>query len=131
MHAGTFKTWHEHSAKATWLVNTRGSVSRADPAQSELPHTVEGAEVPTVHVICWGKLSVLSQGKCICGVAFAQRPRCTWWIMQEDRKARYVSQRDLIWDEKSHQCKMYHANHYMILLATISLIIYYSKNHTD
>ncbi|RMC16597.1 hypothetical protein DUI87_06534 [Hirundo rustica rustica] len=32
---GTFKNWENNLAKATWLVNTRGSTNRAGPAQSE------------------------------------------------------------------------------------------------
>ncbi|RMB95962.1 hypothetical protein DUI87_27547 [Hirundo rustica rustica] len=33
---GTFKNWENNLAKATWLVNTRGSTNRAGPAQSEM-----------------------------------------------------------------------------------------------
>ena len=47
---GTFKNWDSHLAKATWLVNTRGSTNRAGPAQSEILRTVEGDKVPVVHV---------------------------------------------------------------------------------
>ncbi|RMB89025.1 hypothetical protein DUI87_34595 [Hirundo rustica rustica] len=32
---GTFKNWELNLAKATWMVNTRGSINRAGPAQSE------------------------------------------------------------------------------------------------
>ncbi|KAJ7398450.1 hypothetical protein BTVI_125470 [Pitangus sulphuratus] len=45
---GIFKHWDQHLEKATWLVNTRDSVSRAGPAQSEHLHTVD--EVPIVHL---------------------------------------------------------------------------------
>ncbi|RMC21412.1 hypothetical protein DUI87_02277 [Hirundo rustica rustica] len=47
---GSFKNWEQHLAKATWLVNTRGSTNRAGPAQSESLHTVDGEKVPVVHV---------------------------------------------------------------------------------
>ncbi|RMC20246.1 hypothetical protein DUI87_01092 [Hirundo rustica rustica] len=47
---GSFRNWEQHLAKATWLVNTRGSSSRAGPAQSEPLHTVDGEKVPVVHV---------------------------------------------------------------------------------
>ncbi|RMC22144.1 hypothetical protein DUI87_03017 [Hirundo rustica rustica] len=48
---GSFKNWEQHLAKATWLVNTRGSINRAGPAQSESLHTVDGENVPVVHVL--------------------------------------------------------------------------------
>ncbi|RMC20995.1 hypothetical protein DUI87_01850 [Hirundo rustica rustica] len=47
---GSFKNWEQHLAKATWLVNTRGSTNRAGPAQAEPLHTVDGDKVPVVHV---------------------------------------------------------------------------------
>ncbi|KAJ7398451.1 hypothetical protein BTVI_125481 [Pitangus sulphuratus] len=47
---GTFKHWDQHIAKATWLVNTRGSVNRVGPAQSESFHTVDGDKVPVIHM---------------------------------------------------------------------------------
>ncbi|KAK4832710.1 hypothetical protein QYF61_025171 [Mycteria americana] len=47
---GMFKHWDTHLAKATWLVNTRGSANRAGPAQSKLLRTVEGDKVPVVHI---------------------------------------------------------------------------------
>ncbi|RMB97036.1 hypothetical protein DUI87_26483 [Hirundo rustica rustica] len=47
---GSFRNWEQHLAKATWLVNTRGSTNRAGPAQSESLHTVDGGKVPVVHV---------------------------------------------------------------------------------
>jgi len=36
MGGGTFKRWDTHLAKATVLVNTRGSINPAGPAQSKL-----------------------------------------------------------------------------------------------
>ena len=50
MGGGTFKHWEKHLAEATWLVNTRGSISRDGPTQSSSLHTVEGDKVPVVHV---------------------------------------------------------------------------------
>jgi len=47
---GTFKNWDTHLAKATWLVNTRGSTNRAGPAQSKPQRPVEGDKVPLVHM---------------------------------------------------------------------------------
>ncbi|RMB96956.1 hypothetical protein DUI87_26535 [Hirundo rustica rustica] len=47
---GTFKNWELNLAKATWMVNTRGSINRAGPAQSEPLHTVDGDKVPVVHM---------------------------------------------------------------------------------
>lgn len=38
----TFKHWDVHLAKATWLVNIRGSTNWAGPAWSKPPCTVEG-----------------------------------------------------------------------------------------
>lgn len=50
MGAETFKNWDQHLAKAACLVNTRGSVSQGGPAWSEFLCTVEGDEVPMVHI---------------------------------------------------------------------------------
>ena len=47
---GTFTNWEKHLAEATWLANTRGSVSQDGPTQSSSLHTVEGDKVPVVHV---------------------------------------------------------------------------------
>lgn len=35
----------------------------------------------------------------ICGIAFAQRLRCTWWVMREDGEVRCVPEGDLIMGE--------------------------------
>ena len=50
MGGGTLKHWDTHLAKATRLVNTRGSANRAGPAQSKLPRPAEGDKVPVVHI---------------------------------------------------------------------------------
>ncbi|RMC21010.1 hypothetical protein DUI87_01866 [Hirundo rustica rustica] len=98
---GSFKNWEQHLAKATWLVNTRGSTNRAGPAQAEPLHTIDGDKVPVVHArgllgkTVWIK-SASSTDKPIHGVVFAQGPGCTWWIMQKDGTTRYVPQGDLI-----------------------------------
>ncbi|KAK4820268.1 hypothetical protein QYF61_022838 [Mycteria americana] len=87
MGAGTFKHWDTHLAKATWLVNTRGSANRAGPAQSKLLHTVEGDKVPLVHIknmlgeAVW-VTPASGKGKPIRGIAFAQGPGCTWWVIK-------------------------------------------------
>jgi len=41
MGGGTFKNWDTCLAQATWLVNTRGSMTQSGPAQADLLHTVE------------------------------------------------------------------------------------------
>ncbi|XP_056371387.1 uncharacterized protein LOC130266095 [Oenanthe melanoleuca] len=97
---GSFKNWEQHLAKATWLVNTRGSTNRAGPAQSECLNTVDGDKVPAAHVRgLLGKTVWInptsSTGKPIRGIAFAQGPGCTWWIMQKDGTTRCVPQGDL------------------------------------
>ncbi|RMC21393.1 hypothetical protein DUI87_02257 [Hirundo rustica rustica] len=48
--ARTFKNWENNLAKATWLVNTRGSTNRAGPAQSEPLGTRDRDKVPVVHM---------------------------------------------------------------------------------
>ncbi|KAK4806485.1 hypothetical protein QYF61_013978 [Mycteria americana] len=101
MGGGTFKHWDTHLAKATWLVNTRGSVNRPGPAQSKLLRTVEGDKVPVVHIKnMLGKTVWVTpasgKGKPIRGIAFAQGPGCTWWVMREDGEVRCVPQGDLI-----------------------------------
>jgi len=45
----TFKHWDTHLTKVTWLVNTRASTNRADPAQSKPQRPVEGDKVHIVH----------------------------------------------------------------------------------
>ncbi|RMB89182.1 hypothetical protein DUI87_34444 [Hirundo rustica rustica] len=47
---GTLKNWEINLAKATWLVNTRGSTNRADPAQLQLLRRRDGDKVPVVHM---------------------------------------------------------------------------------
>ncbi|KAK4806165.1 hypothetical protein QYF61_001088 [Mycteria americana] len=42
------------------------------------------------------------KGKPIHGIAFAQGPGCTWWVMQEDGEVRCVPQGDLILDSLPH-----------------------------
>ena len=106
MGGGTFKHWDTHLPKATWLVNTRGSANRAGPAQSELFHTVEGDKVPVVHIKnLLGKtvwvIPASGKGKPTRGIAFAQGPGYTWWVMQEDGEIRCVPQGDLILGENS------------------------------
>ncbi|KAK4807118.1 hypothetical protein QYF61_018459 [Mycteria americana] len=101
MGGGTFKHWDTHLAKATWLVNTRGSVNRAGPAQSKLLRTVEGDKVPVVHIKnVLGKTVWVTpasgKGKPNRGIAFAQGPGCTWWVMRKDGEVRCVPQGDLI-----------------------------------
>ena len=48
MGGGSFKHWEKHLAENTWLVNTRGSISRDSPAGSL--YTVKGDKVPIVHI---------------------------------------------------------------------------------
>jgi len=86
MGGGTFKTWDTHLAKATWLVNTRGSTNRAGPAQSKHPCPVEGDKVPVVHMRnMLGKTLWLSpasgKAKLIRGIAFCSR---TWVYLVGD-----------------------------------------------
>uniref|UniRef100_A0A8B9UGQ5 Uncharacterized protein n=1 Tax=Anas zonorhyncha TaxID=75864 RepID=A0A8B9UGQ5_9AVES len=106
MGAGTFKNWDTHLAKATWLVNTRGSTNRAGPAQSNLLRTVDGDKVPVVHVknmlgkTVWAT-PASGKGKPIRGIVFAQGPGYTWWVMQKNGEVRCVPQGDLILGENS------------------------------
>ncbi|RMC21621.1 hypothetical protein DUI87_02488 [Hirundo rustica rustica] len=79
---GTFKNWELNLAKAAWMVNTRGSVNRAGPAQSEPLHTVDGDKVPVVHMKgILGKTVWInptsSKGRPIRGIVFAQGPGST------------------------------------------------------
>ena len=76
------------------------------PAPSELLHTVEGDEVPVVHIKnMLGKTVWVTpasgKGKPIRGIAFAQGPGCTWWVMRKDGEVRCVPQGDLILGENS------------------------------
>jgi len=103
---GTFKNWDTHLAKATSLANTRGSTNRAGPAQSKRQRPVEGDEVPVVHM--WNMLGktvwfspASGKGKPVHGIAFAQGPVCTWWVMRKDGEVRCVPHGDLILGENS------------------------------
>ncbi|RMC18991.1 hypothetical protein DUI87_03590 [Hirundo rustica rustica] len=85
---GTFKNWEVNLAKATWMVNTRGSISQAGPAQSEPLHTVDGDKVPVVHVKgILGKTVWINptsgKGRPIHGIVFAQGPASTWWVISK------------------------------------------------
>jgi len=82
MEGGTFKNWDTHLAKATWFVNTRGSINRAGSTHSKPQHPVEGDKVPVVHMRnILGKTVWVSpasgKGQPIHGIAFAQGPGCT------------------------------------------------------
>ena len=105
MGGGTFKLWDTHLAKATWLVNTRRSANQAGPAQSKLLHTVEGDKVLVAHINMLGKTvwvtSASGKGKPIHGIAFAQGPGWTWWVVQKDGEVCCVPQGDLILGENS------------------------------
>jgi len=77
------------------MVNTRGSTNRADPAQSKPQRPVEGDKVPVVHMRnMLGETVWVSPAsvKCkpVCGIAFAQGPECTWWVMQNDGEVQRV-----------------------------------------
>ena len=66
-------------------------MNQAGPTQSKLFRTVEGDNVPVVHIknMLWKTVGVTpasGKGKPIRRIAFAQRPGCTWWVMQEDRE---------------------------------------------
>ena len=68
---------------ATWLGNTRGSISRDGPAQSSFLHTVEGDKVPVVHVkSTLGKaiwvFPASGKGRPVCGTVFGQGPGSIW-----------------------------------------------------
>ena len=106
MAGGTFKNWHTHLAKATLLVNIRGSTNRTVPAQSKLPCPVEGEKVPLVHMRnMLGKTVWVSpasgKGRPVHGIAFAQGPGCIWWVMRKDGEVQCVPHGDLILGEHS------------------------------
>lgn len=60
-------------------------------------------------------VSASGKGKHIHGIAFAQGPRHTWWVMREDREVQCVPQGDLIPGENSQCFELYHVNFYIIL----------------
>ena len=102
----TFKNWDTHLSKVTWLVNTRGSTSRACLAQSKPKPPVEGDKVPVVHMQnMLGKTVWVSpasgKGRAVHRIAFAQGPGCTWWVMQKNGEVQCVPHGDLILGEKS------------------------------
>jgi len=106
MGGGTFKNWDTYLAKATWLVNTRGSTNRPGPAQSKPQRPVEGDKVPVVHMRnMLGKTVWVNpasgKGKPVRGIAFAQGPGCIWWIMRKDGEVQCVPHGDLILGENS------------------------------
>ncbi|KAJ7427642.1 hypothetical protein WISP_05259 [Willisornis vidua] len=96
---GIFKNWDEHLAKATSSVNTRGSVNRAGPAQTESFHMVDGDKVPAIHLRgMLGKsvwTSPSGQNKPIRGIVFARRSGNTWWVMRKDGEIQCVPQGNL------------------------------------
>ncbi|RMC05639.1 hypothetical protein DUI87_17724 [Hirundo rustica rustica] len=101
---GTLKNWEVNLAKATWMVNTRGSINRVGPAQSEPLHTVDGDKVPVVHMKgILGKTVWINptsgKGRPIHGIVSAQGPGSTWLVMQKDGEACCVPQGDVILGE--------------------------------
>ena len=106
MGGGTFKHWEKHLEEATWLVNTRGSITRDGPTQSSSLHTVEGDKVPVVHIkstlrkAVW-VLPASGKGKPFCGTVFAEGSGCTWWVMQKDGDVQCVPQGNLMAGERS------------------------------
>jgi len=106
MGGGTFKNWDTHLAKATWLVNTRRSTNQVGPAQSKTQRPVEGDKVPVVHMRnMLGKTIWVNpasgKGKPVRGIAFAEGPGCTWWVMRKDGEVRCVANGDIILGENS------------------------------
>jgi len=98
MGGGTFKNWDTHLPKAIWLVNTRGYTNRAGPAQSKPQCPVEGDKVPVVNMRnMLGKTVWVSpasgKGKSVRGIAFAQGPGCTWWVMRKDGESTESTER--------------------------------------
>jgi len=86
MRGGTFKNWDTNLAKATWLVNTRGSTNWAGPAQLKPQCPVERDKVPVVHMRNMLRKTVwvsptLGKGTPFCVIVFAQGTGCTWWVM--------------------------------------------------
>lgn len=83
--------------------------------------SVEGDKFPVVHTktmlgrTVW-VISAPGKGKCICGIAFAQGPRCTWWVMLEDGEVPCVPQRNLC--ENSQWIKLYDVCHYETVCTT-------------
>jgi len=103
---GTFTNWEKHLAEATWLANTRGSVSQDGPTQSSSLHTVEGDKVPVVHVKSMLEKAVWvppasGKGKSLHGTLFAQGLGSTWWVMQKDGDVQCVPQGNLTLGERS------------------------------
>ena len=102
MGGGTFKHWEKHLSKATWLVNTQGSINRDGPASSL--HTAKGDKVPVIHVknmlrkAVW-VLLFSGKGKPLRGTVFAQGPGCTWWVMQKNGDVQCVLQGNLMMGE--------------------------------
>ncbi|GAB0209120.1 hypothetical protein GRJ2_003377700 [Grus japonensis] len=129
MGGGTLRHWDTHLAKATWLVNMRGSTSQAGPAQSKLPHTVEGDKVPIVRVKnMLGKTVWVTpasgKGKPIHGIAFAQGPGCTWWVMRKDGEVRCVPRGDLILGE------LYFEQGDIIYISDMAYLFGYERNNS-
>lgn len=95
-----------HSAKATLLLNTRGSANQASLSQSKLLHSIEGDKVPVAHIknrlgksVC--VIPASDKSKSICGSAFAQGSGRIWWVIQEDGEVHCVPQGDFILGKNS------------------------------
>jgi len=81
---GIFKHWEKHLAEATWLVNTRGSISRDGPTPSSSLHNVQGGKVPVAHAkstlgtVVWA-FPASGKGKHLRGTVFAQGAGSVWF----------------------------------------------------
>lgn len=62
----------------------------------------------------WGT-PASGKGKPICGIAFAQEPRCTGWVVWEDGEVLCVPQDNLILGENSQWIELYDVRNYATL----------------
>jgi len=103
--SGTFKHWDTPLAKATWLVNIRGSTNPAGPAQSQTVTYCRREYSPcSAHEEYVGKtvrVTPVCKGKPIHGITSAQGPGCTCWVIHKDGEVRHVPHGDLILGENS------------------------------
>ncbi|XP_067999348.1 uncharacterized protein [Melanerpes formicivorus] len=105
MGGGTFRNWEKHLAQATWLVNSRGSVTRAGPAQSDLLQTVDGDGVPVIaEKNLLGKsvwvFPAAGGGKPTRGVVSAEGPGHTYWVMLETGDIQCIPQQNVTLAER-------------------------------
>lgn len=108
---GTLKCWDTYTFSKGHVVRYQRICQPGWPCLKILCGA-EGDKFPVAHTksmlgeMVW-VIPAAGKGKPICGIAFVQGPRCTWWVMLEDGQVLCGPQGDLILGENSQRVQLY------------------------